>query len=64
MAVLGRADPGRSGIHRHGVEFLAQRELLDQRFAQIGVVLDDENGRLAGHGFDLFEFHRRSSIAS
>ena len=32
-----------------GVEFLVQRQLLDQRVAQLDVVVDDQDGPLVGH---------------
>ena len=32
-----------------GVELVMQRQLLDQRFAQFGIVIDNQNGPLAGH---------------
>ena len=33
-----------------GLEFLVQRKLLDQRLAQFGVVVDDQDLAGVGHG--------------
>ena len=49
MAVARRLHALRAGIDRFGVEFLVQRELLDQRFAQLGVVIDDQDFAGVGH---------------
>ena len=32
-----------AGIDRDRLEFLVQRELLDQRLAQLGIVIDDQD---------------------
>jgi hypothetical protein len=37
------------GFNRAGFEFLVQRELLDKRVAQFGVVIDHENFACVGH---------------
>jgi hypothetical protein len=38
-----------AGLDRNGVEFLVQRQLLDQRGAQLVVVLNDQNRALVRH---------------
>ena len=38
-----------AGIDRQGFEFLVQRQLLDQRLAQIGVVIHDQDLAGVGH---------------
>jgi hypothetical protein len=49
MAVARGLHALRAGIDRLGVELLVQRELLDQRVAQLGVVIDDQNFPRVGH---------------
>ena len=46
LAGLGRLHPFGAGVDRDRLELLVQRELLDQRLAQFGVVVDDQD--LAG----------------
>ena len=48
--------PAFGGLHAFGAgiggdsfEFLVQRQLLDQGLAQLGVVIDDQNGPLVRH---------------
>ena len=49
VAVAGGLHALRAGIDRLGVELLVQRELLDQRVAQFGVVIDDQDLARVGH---------------
>ncbi len=49
LAAFGRLHRLGAGIDRDGVEFLMQRQLLDQRLAQLGFVVDDQDGPLVGH---------------
>jgi hypothetical protein len=49
MAVAGGLHALRTGIDRLGVELLVQCELFDQRVAQLGVVIDDQDFPRVGH---------------
>ena len=49
LAALGRLHPLGAAVDRDGVELLVQRQLLDQRFAQFGIVIDNQDGTLVGH---------------
>jgi len=50
MAVAGDLHPLGARIDRLGLEFLMQCELFDQRVAQFGVVVDDQDLTGVGHG--------------
>ena len=49
LAALGRLHALGAGVDRDRLEFLVQRQLLDQRLAQLGVVVDDQDGALVRH---------------
>jgi hypothetical protein len=38
-----------AGVGRHRLELLVQRQLLDQRVAQLGIVVDDQDLADVGH---------------
>ena len=43
LARLGRLHTLAAVLHNQGLEFLVQRQLLGQRIAHLGIVVDDEN---------------------
>jgi hypothetical protein len=49
LAPLGRLHPLGAAVDRDGVEFLMQRQLLDQRLAQLVIVVHDQDGASVGH---------------
>ena len=49
LAVLGGLNALRPPVDRNSVEFLVQRQLFDQRLAQLGVIIDNQNRTLIGH---------------
>jgi hypothetical protein len=49
MPELGSCNRVLRVVERFGREFLMQRELLQKRFAQFGVVIDDHNRTSIGH---------------
>ncbi len=49
LAAFGRLHPLGAAVDRDGVELLVQRQLLDQRLAQLGIVVDDQDGASIGH---------------
>ena len=55
LAVLGGIDALGAGLDRVGLELLVQAELLGERAAHVGVVVDDQN--LAGNGHQRARSH-------
>ena len=51
LSVFGGLDAFRAAVHRNGIKFLVQRQLLDERVAQFGVVVDDQDRSFIGHWF-------------
>ena len=49
MAALGRLHPLGAGLGRDGLEFLMQGQLLDQGFAEFGIIVDDQNSTRIWH---------------
>ena len=49
LAALGRLHALGAAVDRDGLELLMQRQLLDQRVAQFGIVVDDQDGASVGH---------------
>ena len=49
LAGLGRLHPLGAGVGGDRLEFLVQRELLDERVAKLGVVVDDQDPTRVWH---------------
>ena len=49
LAAFGRLHRLGAAVDRGRLELLVQSELFDQRVAQLGVVVDDQNGALVRH---------------
>ncbi len=54
LAAFGRLHALGAAVDRGGVELLMQRQLLDQRLAQFGIVVHDQDGTLVGHRSKAF----------
>ena len=49
LAALGRLHRLGAAVDRGRLELLVQRQLLDQRLAQLGIVVDDQDGSRVRH---------------